>query len=72
MCFFHSRVDKFPILTSLHCHFAEQCILTLELSSNDLSKKEDLWNEISFGFKVVEVMKRRQIVFHLYLNIIQN
>ena len=72
MRFFHTRVDKFPILTSLHCHLAEQCILTLKLSSNDLPKKEDFRDEISFGFKVVEMMQRRQIVFHLYLNIIQN
>ena len=72
MGFFHTRVDKFPILTSLHCHLAEQSILTLKLSSNDLSKKEDFRDEIGFGFKVIEMMERRQIVFHLYLNIIQN
>ena len=65
-------MNKFPILTSLHRHLAKQCILALELSSNNLPEKEDFWDEISFGFKVVEVMERRQIVFHLYLNIIQN
>lgn len=52
--FLFSRIDEFPILTSLQCHLAKQGVIALELSSYDLPEKINLGYQVRLHLQVVE------------------
>jgi hypothetical protein len=61
---FLAGVDQLPVLTRLEHHLAQQRFFTIELSADDLSEEVDFWDEICFGFEVLEFFEGRQLGVH--------